>query len=153
MIKTCMLLFLTLVANVCGDIGESESEIKARYGAPTDTQMTESPREVWRAYNSDGKIIYVAFLDRVSQMESYKTPDGSPFARGDIEALLKANSSGGEWKEDPSGPAGKERWFRFNTSGEEEAIALSDPKSKNVPFSVMTSAYRDFRLQQNHASH
>jgi hypothetical protein len=105
------------------------------------------PREVWKAYKSDGRIIYVAFLDGRSQMETYKTSDGSPLARADVDVLLKANSGGTAWQRDLS-PTGNERWFRFNTAGEEQAVALYDQKSANSPFSVMTPAYRDYTRQR-----
>jgi hypothetical protein len=147
------LLWMAFATNLYGVIGESESEIKARYGDPTETMPTESVREIWKAYKSDGgRIIYVAFLDGRSQMETYKMPDGSPPARTDIEAILKANGSGAEWQRDASATGRMERWYRLNTAGEEEAIALYDPKSASSPFTIMTRAFRDYRKQQNRTS-
>ena len=143
--KRFTLLWMAAATNLYGVIGESETEIKVRYGQSTETMATESPREVWKAYKSDGRIIYVAYLDGRSQMESYKMPDDKPLGRPDIEALLKANSGGVEWQRDPSATSGKERWFRYNASGEEQAVALYDPKSTSSPFSVMTPTYREYR--------
>lgn len=143
--KRFILLWMAAATNLYGVIGESEAEIKARYGESIETMSTESPREVWKAYKSAGRIIYVAYLDGPSQMETYKLPKNKPLGRTDIEALLKANSGGAEWQRDPRATNGTQRWHRFNVAGEEQAVALYDPKSTSTPFVVMTPAFREYR--------
>tara|TARA_B100001093_G_scaffold456844_1_gene468112 strand:- start:544 stop:993 length:450 start_codon:yes stop_codon:yes gene_type:complete len=142
--KYILFLFVS-ISNLFASIGDSELQINQRYGTSNETMKTESNREIWKAYKWSGLIIYVAYLDGVSQMENYKRIDGRPISRIDILSILELNTGKFNWQADPERQLPSKRWFQYNDSGKELAIALYDPSSSNTPMSVMTSAYRDFR--------
>jgi hypothetical protein len=79
-------------------IGETEKEVEARYGAPVQKPKKESGREKERTYRFKDLEITVIFLDRKSQHEDITKLDGGKFGSDEIEAFLKDNSGGAEWK-------------------------------------------------------
>lgn len=78
--------------------GETRSEILARFGSP-DFESHEPPFE---GFSKNGFSISVTFINGRSAEETYsKEGAPRPLSSGDVEALLKANSSGRQWSKQP----------------------------------------------------
>lgn len=82
-------------------IGEDETTIVVRYGKPVETVPTADPHLKAQVYSAAGFKITVFLLNGIAGGEQYeKTDGGNALSEQEISTLLKANSNGGEWKED-----------------------------------------------------
>lgn len=82
--------------NASSRLGESVEQIEQRYGEPM--QQENTTREIsGRKYKAKGFVISVMFFNGKSGAESFTKPTGEGIGEAEIEAILKANASGGEW--------------------------------------------------------
>lgn len=87
---------LALVASAFARIGETETQIAKRFGAPI-TSLKESGC-VSRAYVFQGFHVLVSFENGISSGESYSHSNGMPLLEPEIRTLLQANSGSGTWR-------------------------------------------------------
>lgn len=94
-------LFCLLKPLVHARIGEDETTIGVRYGKPVEVVPTADSHFKAQIYSTAGLKITVFLLDGLAGGEQYeKVEGGSALSEQEIATLLKANSNGGDWKED-----------------------------------------------------
>lgn len=122
----CCLVFCT---SAFGRLGETRSEIVARFGTP-DGKSNEPPFEM---FSKNGFSISVTFINGRSAEETYFKVGipSRPLSPSDIEALLKANSSGQQWSKEPAQKDPAETlWTRTDGATAEELANFLTFKSK-----------------------
>ena len=77
-------------------VGETESQLAARYGQPLFSKPTVVKGSVWCEYGLNGVNIDVVFVDGISQEERYRR-EGRPFTGDEIKALLATAVVPGTW--------------------------------------------------------
>ena len=94
------------------DLWQSEAQLTARYGDPTDIRRgcRGDPTERVFTYRANDLHLAVRFLKGVSHSANYQFPDGRLFAPNEVVGLLEANSGGKRWLKQPSTPDERERW-------------------------------------------
>lgn len=94
------------------DLWQSEAQLTARYGDPTDIRRGRrgDPPERLFTYRANDLHLAVRFLNGVSHSANYQFPDGRPFAPNEVMGLLEANSGGKRWLKQPSTPDEREHW-------------------------------------------
>ena len=103
---------LSLIAGCAaayGDLGDTLTQIEARYGAAQETKRDETTGALVKYYLHDGFGIAVKFLESRSQSETYIKGRRSDFSDSEIASLLKANAMGSDWQSVYK-TAGVERW-------------------------------------------
>jgi len=104
-------------------LGETKAECETRYGKPVGTTKSGNPR-----YLKGGLEIVIAFAkDKAITLYIAKPKDGTTeldlpivldsegrpeLSKAEIDALLKANSAGSEWKLGTDDPFGDAYWNR-----------------------------------------
>jgi len=102
MITLCVISAL-LCASAFARIGETEDEIRARYGKPVNEDRAQPPI-VERGYLTSGMIVVVMFIDGKSEAEMFmKAKNFDQLSDEEVQLLLKANSNGKEWTDAPTG--------------------------------------------------
>ncbi len=84
-------LLLCGCASAFARIGETEAQIKSRYGKPT------SSFRLIKAYFYKDFFIMVAFANGKSGMEIYQKRNSAPMSAAEIGSLLDANGGGTKW--------------------------------------------------------
>jgi hypothetical protein len=74
-------------------IGETEAQIKKRYGKPTPSSSST------KGYFYRDLFIIVDFDNGVSRIETYGKRDGTSMSAAEIRQLLDANGDGTKWQE------------------------------------------------------
>lgn len=113
-------------------IGETEAEIKARYGAPIFTLPSQDDAGLTKCYLSDGFSIAVTYVAGRSAREMLAKADKSEITEKEINRLLEANSGGSSWnaqqlagqKNVPDGLLG------WRTNEEKPRVALYDERTQ-----------------------
>lgn len=90
-------------------LGEDESELAKRFGAPIETQKVTKLDFIQHIYQNHDLLIGVTLIDGKSASEQYTRTTGKTDAEGKpiltvipeeiAQAILKANANGGEWQE------------------------------------------------------
>jgi hypothetical protein len=115
-----VLLFAATMPIACARIGESETQISARYGKSAGDIPTPAFGKV-RGFSWSGYIVAVAFVSGLSSMEMFAKADQSEMIATEIKNLLKT-AGADEWKAEPTGQPNWRRWRGENG----ELIALYD---------------------------
>ncbi len=113
-------------------IGETEAEIKARYGAPILTLPAQDDAGLTKCYLSDGFSIAVTYVAGRSAREMLAKADKSEITEKEINRLLEANSGGSSWnaqqlagqKNVPDGLLG------WRTNDDKPRVALYDERTQ-----------------------
>jgi hypothetical protein len=97
-VRTLFTIFISLALGVpvFARIGETEAEIRARYGKPI---KIDSESGLWLFRPTGDVRVALTFFDGKSACEVYDKPDKSAFSDNEIQVLLDANSSGKQWTE------------------------------------------------------
>jgi len=99
--KNALFIFLLSSTVVFARIGESNIEIKQRYGGVQ--TRTATGTNTWTgAYVFKEYFVMVYFLDNKSEAETIKPIEARKISDDEREALLKSIAPGGEWKKDDS---------------------------------------------------
>jgi hypothetical protein len=108
----CAVLLLAATAPLASArIGESDSEISARYGESVGDIPTQAFGKV-RGFKSADYVVAVKLVNGRSQMEMFSKTDQSEMTASEIDNLLKANGAG-VWKAElVTGRPGWRRWRR-----------------------------------------
>lgn len=94
------------------DLWQSEAQLTARYGDPTDIQRWTRGDPAWRVFTYRVKDLQleIHFLSGLSHRVSYQHHDGRLFSPSEVTALLEANSGGKSWQKQSSTPDDSEHW-------------------------------------------
>jgi hypothetical protein len=123
--------------NAPARLGESVEQIEQRYGKPIQEEETSSQIS-GRKYKALGFVIAVMFFNGKSEAESFTKPTGEGIVETEIEAILKANGSGGEWtRVDKIGSA---KTWKLGDS----TLAYFAPSIAPPTFIVMTKEMGDY---------
>ena len=97
-----MLAALSLIAccagTAYGNLGETFSQIEARYGPAQETKSNAISGVTTGYYIHDGFGISVKFLEGKSQSENYIKEQKDEISDSEIAAFLKANAMGSDWQ-------------------------------------------------------
>ncbi|MBA3606956.1 MAG: hypothetical protein H0W43_00345 [Chthoniobacterales bacterium] len=114
-----------------GRIGETEAEVKARYGAPVFTLSSREAANLTKCL-SDGFSIAVTYVAGRSAREMIAKADKSEITEKEINRLLEANSGGFSWN--PQQLAGQKNvpdgLLGWRTNEEKPRIALYDERTQ-----------------------
>ncbi len=113
-------------------IGETEAEIKARYGAPILTLPAQDDAGLTKCYLSDGFSIAVTYVAGRSAREMLAKADKSEITEKEINRLLQANSGGSSWHAQQLAgqknvPVGLLGW---RTTDDKPRVALYDERTQ-----------------------
>jgi hypothetical protein len=78
-------------------LGETEAQIEARYGQPSETNFLYGFRA--EIFSISGMQIMVSFLDGKSAWEEYNKVDQSDLSDHEIDILMNANGQGKNWEQ------------------------------------------------------
>ncbi len=94
------------------DLWQSEAQLTARYGDPTDIRrgLRGDPAERLFTYRANDLHLSVRFLKGLSHSANYAFPDGRAFSPNEIMGLLEANSRDKSWLKQPPTFDDRERW-------------------------------------------
>lgn len=126
----CLALCL-LQGTAAARIGETETEVNARYGNPI-FNLPSQQNTVTKCYLSRGFSIAVTYGDGKSVREMVAKADKSEITEKEIDRLLEANSGGSAWnaqqlagqKNVPDGLLG------WRTDAEKPRVALYDERTQ-----------------------
>jgi hypothetical protein len=104
-----LLVLIATWAAAHADLGDTPSQAEARYGAAQETKRDDATGVITKFYIHDGLGIAVKFLNAKSQSESYIKGRKAEFTDAEIDALLKSNAMGSDWRSVYK-TAGMERW-------------------------------------------
>lgn len=116
----CLVAFTTIVS---ARIGETETQITARYGQSIGDIPTEAFGPV-RGYMMPGFLVGVKLVDSVSAMEMISKNDQSEISPPELEKFLKAHGADGPWKADQWDRPGWKRW----RTADQALVAVYDMK-------------------------
>ena len=116
-------VFLTCCSPAWARIGETETQITARYGQSIGDIPTESFGPV-RGFTLPGFVVGVKLVNGTSAMEMISKNDQSEIKPQEIEALLKKHGADMEWKVDKFDRPDWKRW----RSQDGSLIAVYDEK-------------------------
>lgn len=127
-----LLALFLLHGTAAARIGETEAEIKARYGAPILTLPSEDDTGLTKCYLSGGYSIAVTYVAGKSAREMLAKADNSGITEKEINRLLEANSGGSVWnaqqlagqKNVPDGLLG------WRTNDDKPRVALYDERTQ-----------------------
>jgi hypothetical protein len=85
------------IANAQARIGETEAEIKARYGDPVGLLPSSVQGSLTKHYLSGGFSIAVTYVNGRSARETLAKADNSKITEKEIRLLLNANAGGYSW--------------------------------------------------------
>jgi len=126
------LIFTLLIAGAGiahARIGETEAQIKARFGDAVQTYSNDAG--VWpKEYRFNDFLILVSYVKGRSYSEMYKHVDGASLTDAETEALLKANSSGGKWEKKTNSPP------FWNITKDDTLIAMASCDEKRITLTV-----------------
>lgn len=91
-----------------------------------------------RKYKAHGFVMSVMFFNGKSEAESYTKPTGEEIVKAEIEAILKANTSGGEWT--PVDQLSSAKTWKLGDS----TLAYFAPSISPPTFIVMTRQMADY---------
>ena len=115
--------FVALTTIASARIGETETQITARYGKSIGDIPTEAFGPV-RGYMMPGFLVGVKLADGVSAMEMISKNDQSEFSPPELEKFLKAHGAEGPWKADQWDRPGWKRW----RTADQALVAVYDMK-------------------------
>jgi hypothetical protein len=94
------------------DLWQSEAQLTARYGDPTEIQRWDrsDPAQRVFTYRVKDLQLQVRFLKGLSHSAIYEHRDGRSFAPSEVTALLEANSAGQAWQKQSSTLLDPEQW-------------------------------------------
>lgn len=120
-----------LIANAHGGIGDSEAQIRARYGEAIGVLPAQGgDASLTKCYSSAAFIISVTYVKGQSVREILTKGNKSKITEAEIQTALKANAGGSAWNAeqlaDPQ-TAGVEEW---RTSNQESRVAIYDSQTR-----------------------
>ncbi|MEO5717814.1 MAG: hypothetical protein ABIR29_04500 [Chthoniobacterales bacterium] len=126
-----MLAVFLLPGTAAARIGETEAEVKARYGDPI-FNLPSRENTLTKCYLSGGFSIAVTYVGGKSAREMLAKADKSEITEKEINRLLEANSGGSAWnaqqlageKNVPDGLLG------WRTDDEKPRVALYDERTQ-----------------------
>jgi hypothetical protein len=96
--------------------------MESRCGKPVATRdgiSAPGEQAIERDYAFHGMLVTVVYLGGRSVTELYRKQDGTRLSNDETEVLLKANTLGSKWEEEPSFDSGKFRkWKLQNKKGQ-----------------------------------
>ena len=121
---------LTLAASARGAIGESEGQIRARYGEAVQVLPAHAADSgLTKCYFSKGFLIFVSYIKNHSVRETLTRANNSKLTAADVQQALRANGGGSAWTTAPltgSNAAGVQVW---RTSDAESRVAIYDAQT------------------------
>lgn len=138
-----------LVATAQARIGETEAEIRARYGDPIGILPSNVRGSLTNHYLSGGFSIAVTYVDGRSAREMLVKGDKSKITDKEIRLLLDANSGGNSWNaqqldSQKDAPAGLLVW---RTDDQSSRVAFYDSRAQ--AFFVTTQRFVDLTNATN----
>ena len=96
----CLLLLLTASYTASARLGETQAEMEARYGKPSqnDGGMIAGGTRSTYILKSTGIVAY--FVDGKCESEQYYKLSGDAFTNDEIRRLLNNNSMGSKWRKE-----------------------------------------------------
>jgi hypothetical protein len=92
-----ILVLLAASAPLRANLGETETQIRKRYGKIQSAPVSETNRDITEYFLHKNYVVGVKLLDGSSQRESYTKKNKESFTDKELEALLEANANGGKW--------------------------------------------------------
>ncbi|HEY3600366.1 MAG TPA: hypothetical protein VGK72_00250 [Chthoniobacterales bacterium] len=122
---------LVLVANARGAIGESEGQIRARYGEAVQVLPAHAAdSSLTKCYFSNGFLIFVSYIKNHSVRETLTKANNTKLTVADVQDALRANGGNSAWTTTApltgSKAAGVQVW---RTSDAESRVAIYDAQT------------------------
>ena len=124
---------LALAGNAQGTIGESEQQIRARYGeAITVLPSTARDTGLTKCYSSHGYVIAVTYLRGRSVREVHTKADNSKISDAEIRALLNSNTGGYTWNAQqlPGSQNASEGVRQWRSIDQQSRVAIYDGQTR-----------------------
>jgi len=115
------------------DLWQSEAQLTARYGDPTEIQRWDrrDPAQRVFTYSVKDLQLQVRFLKGLSHSAIYQHRDGRSFVPSEVTALLEANSAGQAWQKQSSTLLDSEQWELGTPSIASARISSSNSYMQN----------------------
>jgi hypothetical protein len=121
---------LALAASARAAIGESEGQIRARYGEAVQVLPAHAAdSSLTKCYFSNGFLVFVSYIKNHSVRETLTKANNSKLTPADVQDALRANGRGSAWTTAPltgSKAAGVQVW---RTSDAESRVAIYDAQT------------------------
>lgn len=128
---TTLAAAFALIASAQGGIGDTEAQIRARYGEAIGVLPAHAgDASLTKCYSSEGFIISVTYVKGHSVREILTKRNKSKITEAEIQTALKANAGGSAWNaEQLADPrtAGVQEW---RTSNQESRVAIYDSQTR-----------------------
>ena len=128
---TTLIAAFALVASAQGGIGDTEAQIRARYGETIGVLPAPAgDASLTKCYSSEGFIISVTYVKGHSVREILTKGNNSKITETEIQTALRANAGGSTWNaEQLADPrtTGVQEW---RTSNQESRVAIYDSQTR-----------------------
>ena len=128
---TTLAAAFALIASVHGGIGDTEAQIRARYGEAIGVMPAHAgDANLTKCYSSEGFIISVTYVKGHCVREILTKRNKSKITEAEIQIALRANAGGSVWNaEQLADPrtAGVQEW---RTSNQESRVAIYDSETR-----------------------
>jgi hypothetical protein len=128
---TMLAAAFALVASAQGGIGDTEAQIRARYGEAIGVLPARAgDASLTKCYSTGGFIISVTYVKGHSAREILTKGNKSKITETEIQTALKANAGGSAWNaEQLADPrtAGVQEW---RTNNQESRVAIYDSQTR-----------------------
>jgi hypothetical protein len=91
-------------------IGETETQIVARYGQSLPANATTMLGQPVKVFLTADLRVGVAFIDGKSAAEFFSKVDGTEIPDKEIQVILQSNTAGSHWATSRDGPFGLRGW-------------------------------------------